>query len=324
MSLKKKPLLIISGATATGKTSTSLQLAKTYKHLNPIIINVDSLLFYRELNIGTAKPSQQERQEVEHRLIDNRSINDPLNAADFTTLALKELEQCFENNLFPILVGGSGFYLRALVKGMYDSVDVSSDIKNEADNLFELEGIKPFIDFLNHHDPQRMQSLHENDHYRIKRAYEHFKMTGKPISQGGDQFAGGDPYDFNQHRLDDWRILHLYMQLPRDEHAQIIKDRTEQMLRSGFIEETKALLTSGHSGQEKPLQSIGYKEILMMLNGELEQKDLQDRIEGSTRKLAKQQRTFFAKIRPKHGLHPLKDKAKIDQIVSDWMSEGDQ
>lgn len=324
MTSKKLPLLIISGATATGKTSTSLHLAKKYQHLSPVIINVDSLLFYRELNIGTAKPSQQERDEIEHRLIDNRSINNPLNAADFTTLALKELEQCFENQRFPILVGGSGFYLRALVKGMYDSVDVSEEIKNDAEELFEREGIKPFIEFLNLNDPIRMKTLHENDHYRIKRAYEHFKMTGKPTSQAGDQFAGGDPYDFSQHRLDSWNILHLYMELPRDEHAQIIKDRTEQMLTSGFVEETKTLLNNGFTGQEKPMQSIGYKEILMMLYGELEQKDLQERIEGSTRKLAKQQRTFFAKIRPKHSLHPLKDKVKIDQLVSDWMSEGDQ
>lgn len=324
MSLKKLPLLIVSGATATGKTSTSLDLAKQYQHLNPVIINTDSLLFYRELNIGTAKPTTREREQVEHRLIDNRSITDPLNAADFSVLAMKELDECYRTKRFPILVGGSGFYLRALVKGMYDSVDVSLEIKEEAQILYEREGIDPFIQFLTVNDPARINSLHENDHYRIKRAYEHFKMTGKPMSLDGDQFAGGDPYDFNQNRLINWNILHLYMQLPRDEHARIIKERTTQMLENGFVEETKALLAKGYSGQEKPLQSIGYKEILMMLQSELAQKDLQDRIEGSTRKLAKQQRTFFAKVRPKHSLHPIKDKAKIDQLVSQWMKEGEQ
>ena len=322
--MKRLPLLIISGATATGKTSTSLRIAKTYEHLNPVIINVDSLLFYQELNIGTAKPSQDELDEVKHRLINIRSITDPLNAADYTELALKELEECYQNNRFPILVGGSGFYLRALVKGMYESVDVSEEIKSKADQLYNESGIKPFVEFLKKNDPARAAQLHENDHYRIRRAYEHFQMTGKPMDQKGDEFAGGDPYDFSQHRLDCWDILHLHMELPRDEHAQIISDRTASMLKNGFIQETENLLKNGFTGKEKPIQSIGYKEILMMIDGELQEKELQTRIEGSTRKLAKQQRTFFAKIRPKSGLHPLNDKDKLDQIVATWLEKGDQ
>ncbi len=322
--MNRMPMLIISGATATGKTSVSLHLAKKYQRLNPVIINVDSLLFYRELNIGTAKPSIEELKEVEHRLINIRSINNTLNAADYTELALKELLDCYQTKRFPILVGGSGFYLRALVKGMYESVDVTNDIKKQADQLYDKDGVHPFIDFLQENDPNRLAQLHENDHYRIRRAFEHFKMTGKPMDQQGEDFAGGDPYDFNQHRLDSWNILHLHMELPRQEHAEIISNRTKKMIENGFIDEMKSLLAQGFSGQEKPLQSIGYKEIMMFLSGKLEEKELQSRIEGSTRKLAKQQRTFFAKIRPKTGLHPLKDKEKLDQIVSTWLDKGEQ
>tara|TARA_R110000868_G_scaffold124990_4_gene330254 strand:+ start:1764 stop:2735 length:972 start_codon:yes stop_codon:yes gene_type:complete len=319
--MKTRPLIIISGATATGKTATSIRVANLLSTQRPRIINFDSLLFYKELNIGTAKPTQQEQAGIEHRLIDIRSINDPLNAADFTSMALKELEECFKDERLPILVGGSGFYLRALVKGMYDSIDVSSEVRDEAAKLFEEKGIEPFIEALKIHDPNRMQALHPNDHYRIRRAWEHWKMTGKPIAPGGEQFAGGDPYDFSKHRLDGWDFYHIHMEVPRPQHAEIIAKRTAEMLNAGFIEETKDLLDRGYSDQAKPLQSIGYREILAHFRGELEREVLAERIEGATRRLAKQQRTFFAKVRPKFSYHPIDDVAKIESDVVLWLKQ---
>lgn len=314
-----RPLLIISGATATGKTATSIRLAQMLKSHSPVILNFDSLLFYKELNIGTAKPSAQEQQGIEHKLIDIRSITDPLNAADFTSMALKELEACHTQNQLPILVGGSGFYLRALIKGMYDSLDVSDEVRHESAKLYQEHGIEPFIDVLKLNDPERMSKLHPNDHYRIRRAWEHWQMTGKPIAAAGSEHAGGDPYDFTQHRLNEWSIYHIHMQLPRPEHSMIIAKRTKAMLENGFIEETRSLLESNFSGKEKPLQSIGYREIMASFNGELEREQLQERIEGATRRLAKQQRTFFAKVRPKSNYHPLNDVAKLDHDVIEWI-----
>lgn len=317
--MKNRPLIIISGPTATGKTATSIRLANALRSLNPHIINFDSLLFYRELNIGTAKPTTFERGDIKHSLIDVRSITDPLNAADFTTLALELLEASLKTDELPIIVGGSGFYLRALVKGMYDSVDVSDEIKAKGDALYQAQGIDPFIETLKLHDPQRLSMLHANDHYRIRRAWEHWQMTGKPVSPEGDEFAGGDPYDFSQHRLKDWSLFHIHLDIPRAEHNQIIETRTGQMLQDGFITETQELLNAGFSGEEKPLQSIGYKEILNFLAGHLAENELPERINAATRRLAKQQRTFFAKIKPKNTYHPIIDVAKIEEDVVNWL-----
>ncbi len=317
--MKKRPLLIISGPTACAKTATSIHLAKLFKDASPRIINFDSLLFYRELNIGTAKPSQQERAGIAHELIDIRSITEPLNAADFTTMALELLMQVFKRQEFPILVGGSGFYLRALIKGMYDSPDVSEEVRSESAKLYEAHGIEPFISILKIHDPQRMDKLHPNDHYRIRRAWEHWKMTGKPVSAQGQEYAGGDPYDFSQHRLENWSPLHIHLDIPRNEHAEIIAARSAQMLQDGLVGEVQALLKQGYSGNEKPLQSIGYKEILCYLRHELDPSELTERINGATRRLAKQQRTFFAKVQPKSVYHPVLDVAKIERDVIQWL-----
>jgi len=114
-----RPLIMISGPTACAKTATSIALATKLKHMNPHIINFDSLLFYHELNIGTAKPTKEERAGIKHSMIDVRSIRDPLNAADYRLLALKFLKDAFVSNVLLILVGGSGFYLRVLVNSMY-------------------------------------------------------------------------------------------------------------------------------------------------------------------------------------------------------------
>lgn len=319
--MSKRPLIIISGPTASGKTATSIRLAQLLNHLNPRIINFDSLLFYRELNIGTAKPSKNEQAGIKHSLIDVRSITEPLNAADFTTYALAELESAYQNNELPILVGGSGFYLRALVKGMYDSVDVSEEIKALNESIYAEHGIDPFISDLEKNDPERIAALHPNDHYRIRRAWEHWKMTGKPVTPGGADYAGGDPYDFSVNRLTQWQHLHLHLDMPRAEHFEVISNRTLKMLEAGFISETQTLLKTGFTGEEKPLQSIGYKEILMMLNGELNQNDLPERIDGVTRRLAKQQRTFFARIQPKTTYHPLQEIAKLEADVIEWLKQ---
>lgn len=319
--MSKRPLIIISGPTASGKTATSIRLAKLLASANPKIINFDSLLFYKELNIGTAKPTKEEQAGVKHALVDVRSITEPLNAADFTIEGLRELEDAFANSELPILVGGSGFYLRALIKGMYDSVDVSDEIKELNEKIYAQQGIDPFIADLKKNDPERIAVLHHNDHYRIRRAWEHWKMTGKPVSAAGADYAGGDPYDFSINRLAKWQHLHIHLDMPRPEHFEIISNRTRKMLEAGFVQETKNLLSAGFTGEEKPLQSIGYKEILMMLREELEEKELPERIDGVTRRLAKQQRTFFARITPKTTYHPLQDIAKIEADVVEWLKQ---
>jgi tRNA dimethylallyltransferase len=309
-----KKLIIISGATATGKTSFSLKIADLIKNENLgscKIINFDSLLFYKELNIGTAKPSLSERNGHEHLLIDITSAKDPINAHQYVQLAEKEILQCHNSNTIPILVGGSAFYLRALIKGMYESTSTDDQLREEVDLEYKDKGIKPIIDFLLKNDPKSMEVLHENDHYRIIRAYEYFKQTGKPLSSEKKRMDELNPYDLSTGK-NGWQLHSIYLDLPKEEHWSYITQRTEAMIKAGLVQEVEELLKMGFTGTEKPLRSIGYLETLSFLKGEFKStEDYQERISISTRQLAKSQRTFFKKITPKLSYHPLKDEEKL-------------
>lgn len=319
-----KKLIIISGPTASGKTATSIALAKLLndQKIDAAVINFDSLLFYKELNIGTAKPTQDELEAVEHHLVDISSINDPLNASDYIKLAEDKINELHMKNKIVFLVGGSAFYLRALVKGMYESVGASQEIKDDVDKLYKENGIDAIISYLKEHDPKSLDNLHVNDHYRLVRAVEHHKMTGTPISDQKEKMDKEDPYDFSNNAHPDWDILHLYLDLPKEEHWKIIQKRSQKMFDDGLLGEVKDLLESGFTGEERPLQSIGYKESLDFIRGiHSNLEDCLERLNISTRQLAKSQRTFFKKIQPKETFHPLRDKEKIAQRVLAYIKQ---
>lgn len=309
-----KKLIIISGATATGKTSYSYKIADLIKNelsTEVAIINFDSLLFYKELNIGTAKPTAHELATHKHHLIDISSAKSPLNAHEYIQLAEKEIELCHEKKIIPILVGGSAFYLRALIKGMYESTTISNDLREELEKEYKENGIAPFIEFLKINDPKSMENLHENDHYRLIRAVEHFKQTGSPISLEKERMDELNPYDLSSGKHD-WDLHHIYLDLPKAEHWGYITSRTKQMIDQGLVTEVENLLKDGFTGTEKPLGSIGYIETLAYLKDEFSSiEEYSERISISTRQLAKSQRTFFKKITPKYSYHPLQDEERI-------------
>jgi tRNA dimethylallyltransferase len=318
-------VIIISGPTASGKTSTSLLLAKEIKEnykQNCAIVNFDSLLFYKELNIGTAKPNEEELSAVEHHLVDICSVKNEQNASTYVELAEKKINTLIDQNKVVILVGGSGFYLRALIKGMYESKSANLELRKEVDALYKDQGIEPFVSFLKNHDPESLANLHENDHYRLMRAYEHFKQTGSKISIEKEKSDKSLPYDFSINNHPNWDIYHLYLDLPKDQHWDIIQTRTKQMILDGLITEVKDLLDNGVTGKEKPLNSIGYKETIDYINGLFStEEEYSERISISTRQLAKSQRTFFKKVTPKSTYHPLDDKQKILDDIHKFLNK---
>lgn len=318
MSIKK--IIIISGPTASGKTSTSMNIYDSLirEGLSPAIVNFDSLLFYKELSIGTAKPTEKELSEYEHHLVNIVSAKNPLNASEFLEYADKTLEKLIEQGKTPIFVGGSAFYVRAFVKGMYDANPIPDNLRASIEAEYKEKGIQFIRDFLKENDLDSFNSLHENDHYRNIRAYEYYKSTGTPISLEKEKLEKNNPYDFSINRLSNYQIIHIYLDLPKDEHWEIIKSRTHEMVNSGLVNEVRELLQNGFTGQEKPLTSIGYKETIQFINGEFSSDDEYiERIAISTRQLAKSQRTFFKKVTPKETFHPLIDKDNIiDSVIS--------
>lgn len=314
MNMKQSPVLIISGPTATGKTALAIEIAQTFTSEQHafVVINFDSLLFYRELEIGTAKPSREERQNVPHLGLDIVSINDEFNASSFTTVARNYIRELHEQNKIPILVGGSAFYLRALIKGMFESETVSPNIRAQVQSLLDTGGIELVREKLSAVDPESVQKLHVNDHYRNMRALEHFLSTGHKLSTQDARFKENDPYDFSKSIHPEWDIFHIYLDIPKDEHWKVIQARTEKMIDAGLEQEVKDLLEQGFSPELKALNSIGYKETLDYIAGQLpERAAWSERISLSTRQLAKSQRTFFKKVTPKNVYNPLLQKKLI-------------
>jgi tRNA dimethylallyltransferase len=301
-------VIVISGPTASGKTSTSVELAS---ELGGEIVNFDSLLLYKEINIGTAKPTPEEQKRVPHHMVNVRSISNPMNAADYAADALKVVEKLLQEEKVVYLVGGSGFYLQALLKGMYDSPTTPIEVQQRSEKLYSQEGIHPFLLILKDVDPETFARYHENDHYRIRRAVEHWWANGTKLSEERKKKDSSNQ-SLNKSTVHDWDLLHIHLDLPKEEHLQIIRARTKEMLKNGLYEEVKNLLNEGFTGLEKPLQSIGYKEILDFHFGVYKTlEECEERIVISTRQLAKSQRTWFNRDEQKFSFHPLKGKEEI-------------
>ena len=284
MKKKANKVIIISGATATGKSKLAIALSKQY---GTHVVNFDSLLFYKELNIGTAKPTEEEKERVPHHLISFKSIQESINAADFSLLARNKVTKLHQQGIVPMLVGGSGFYLQALLNGMEASTPLSPTVLERSEMLYKKQGIVPFREFLKQHDPFNFHKLHENDHYRIRRAVEYFWSTGKAFSSTCRDIM-------QESNVHSWEVCHINLCIEKHLHWDIIYQRSKEMVENGIITEVTELISQGFSGKEKPLQSIGYKEVQQYLNKAVTTKEkLIETISISTRQLAKAQKTFF-------------------------------
>ena len=319
-------ILIISGATAVGKTALSIRLGQELKlqqNISLEVVNFDSLLFYRELFIGTARPNPKQMASIPHHLIGQVSITEDFNAADFIRQANHVIAQIHSRGNIPLLVGGSGFYLRALVKGMWEMKKTNADIRQWVRRQYQAQGISTLIDILKDKDPESLKTIHPNDHYRLARACEYVLETGEAISIKKKQ-TEDDPFDFSYHPHKDTTFLHFHLEMEREHHQNQIKNRTEKILESGLLEEIRQLLQAGFTGQERPLQSIGYKEGIDYLQGRIKStQELLERIVISTRQLAKSQRTFFKKISPKHTILP-EEKNRIIPHILEYCCRSEQ
>ncbi len=305
-------MIIISGPTAVGKTSVSIELAKKFQG---VVVNFDSLLFYQELTIGTAKPCPAEQQDVPHYMLSISSIATPLNAASFSRQATPLIDDLLAQKKTVFLVGGSGFYQRALLQGMYQSTSPHPEVLQRSDELYQTQGITPFLALLKAEDPDTLQRVHINDHYRLRRACEHYWETGRTFSQATKTLT----------QAPTWRTLHFFLDLPKDAHAQVIAQRTEKMIQAGLQNEVQKLLNKGFTGQEKPLQSIGYKQTQDFIKQKISEQVWAEQINTATRQLAKAQRTWFKKIHPKFVFNPREEQKsgyqKINTLIKKFLED---
>lgn len=325
--MSKKKYIIISGATASGKTSTSIKIAKHLieKHsIQSEIINFDSLLFYKELNIGTAKPDQKERNGIKHHLIDISSVTDPLNASNFINLAKPIFESLQKRNIIPILVGGSAFYIRALVKGMIHSNEKSDLFNNNlpTEHLLKItENLTSINEYLKENDPEIFNHFHPNDEYRLTRAVEFHYQNQQKYSEEINRTNENKPYEFDVKNQLSGEMLHLYLEIDKNTHLEIMKKRVIEMIKNGLIEEVRTILQANFDKNLKPLGSIGYKETIKFIEQSPNQNidTLVEEIFIATRQLAKSQKTFFRKITPKKQISPLTDNHILFKYVDDFI-----
>ncbi len=278
------PLLVIVGPTAVGKTAISLEVAKKIKSE---IISADSMQVYRYLNIGTAKPSVAERKAVPHHLIDAVEPEEDYNVARYQQEAGCFAKEIFNKGKLPLLVGGTGLYINALVYGYEFSQQEGSTKIREA-LLEEARLADPGLlhKRLEELDPAAAKKIHPHDTRRVVRALEVFSLTGKSITGQVKATIVKEPV---------YKSLMIGINRPREDLYRHIDSRVDQMMQNGLLEEVKSLLARGYSGNLKSFQGLGYKHMIKYIQGELSLADAILELKRDTRRLAKRQLTWFRK-----------------------------
>jgi tRNA dimethylallyltransferase len=268
------------GATAVGKTAVALALAQG---LSGEIVNADSLQVYRELDIGTAKPSQEERELIPHHLIDVADPPEPYDAARFCREGRAVLHDLTRRGVPPLVVGGTGLYLKALLSGLFAQGEPVAGVRDRVRQELASLGLPALYARLIHWDPATASRLHPHDTYRILRALEVMAATGKPLSE----FIAA-------HRFQDtpFQVLKLGLRLDREELYRRIDLRVELMLEAGWLDEIEGLLHR-YPPDLKPLQALGYRHLINYLTGRWSWDEALTLLTRDTRRYAKRQLTWF-------------------------------
>ncbi len=274
-------ILVICGPTASGKSQLALRLAHA---LDAEIVNADSMQIYRRLDIGTAKPSQDQQAEIRHHLIDVVDPDQLFSAADFSDAADAAIRDIVSRGKRVIVVGGTGLYIRALVRGLVDSPSGAGELRQSLQEEAGRVGNEVMLERLRQVDPTLAAGLHPNNLVRIIRALEVYRLTGIPLSRYQKEHA------FATRRYD---VLQIGISVDREVLYKRIDERVERMLDAGLMEEVSALLAAGFGRDLKSMRSIGYKEAVSHLCGELSGEEAVRLIKRNTRHYAKRQMTWF-------------------------------
>ncbi len=275
------PVGFIVGPTAAGKSSLAMEVAE---RSNCEIINADSRQFYRGMDLGTAKPTAEDRRRVPHHLIDVRNPDESLDVAEFADVARVAIEEIAARGRNPLVVGGSGLYLRVIRGGIFRGPAASAEIRDRLAKIAAERGAAHLHRRLREIDPEAADRIGANDLYRIVRAIEVFELTGEKISahQRRHRFADNG-YD----------TLTVGVEVERKKLYEAIDRRFYAMIAGGLAAEERALIEAGYSPGKPPLSTIGYKQIASHLRGEITLADAVARAKQESRRLAKRQITWF-------------------------------
>jgi tRNA dimethylallyltransferase len=304
----KPKLIIVLGPTASGKSEIALRLAEEREGE---IINADSLQVYRYLDIGTGKPSAEERARVPHHLIDIVDPDEEFHVAMFRHLALDAVSKIVARGKPVIVCGGTGLYIKALTRGLFQGPQRSKEFRQRIDEEIEQKGLGVAYQRLERLDPAMIGHIHPNDRQRIIRALEVYEITGKPMSewQRGHAFKD-DPFD----------TLKIGANREREELYQRINARCQRMIQEGLLAEVQSLVSRGYGLGLKPMQSVGYRHMGLVSQNKLMLEEALALMQSDTRHLAKRQLTWFRQDRGIKWFHPEREWREIEQAVERFLS----
>ncbi|MGD8898330.1 MAG: tRNA (adenosine(37)-N6)-dimethylallyltransferase MiaA [Acidobacteriota bacterium] len=275
------PLIAIVGPTASGKSRLALRLARAHRGE---IVSCDSLQVYRGLDIGSAKATLEERREVRHHLIDVVDPGELFSAAEYARLARAAVADVTGRGRLPIVAGGTGLYLKALLEGLFDGPARDEARRRRLEGLAERFGDERVHRLLRRLDPEAAARIGPRDRVRIVRALEVYWATGRPIT--AHQRDGAEP-------LSGYRVFLLGLAPDRDALRRVVERRTREMLERGLVDEVRGLLDRGFGPELRPLQAIGYREAVAVIRGEMTLEEAGRAIVTATMRFAKRQMTWF-------------------------------
>lgn len=297
-----KKILIICGATASGKTDLAVQCAKL---LNSEVISADSMYIYKSLNVGTAKPTISEMQGIKHHLIDVISPKDSFTVSDYKALATPIIDKLLTNGKVPVICGGTGFYVNSILYDLsYGNGNENIEVRDKYKKMAQTDGNLAVYNELKKVDPESAEKLHPNDVKRVIRALEIFE-NGTKKSEIKDDFI--PKYEYNAYYIDHEREI-LYDRINR---------RVDLMISNGLIDEIKTLQELGITRENQCMQAIGYKEILDYLDGLITLEQAIENVKLNTRHYAKRQITFFKRLPNLTALKPNSAEELARQIVKE-------
>jgi tRNA dimethylallyltransferase len=298
--VKDKPkLLVILGPTAVRKSKLGIEIAR---RIGGEIVNVDSLQVYRYLDIGTAKPSKQEREKVPHHLIDIINPDEEFNAGIYRRLAKSVIEELHRKSAKIILVGGTYLYVRVLLCGLIEGISGDKKIRDELRKLKSIFGVSYLYEKLKSLDPDAASRIHPNDYVRIERALEAYYLTGEKMSELQAKHG---------FRENEYEVLKVGLFEEREILRKKIDERVDRMIEEGLVDEVRKLRDMGLGRGLKPMQSIGYKQINQYLDGEITLDRAIELRKRDTKRYAKRQMTWLRRDKEIHWYHLPEDLDKI-------------
>jgi tRNA dimethylallyltransferase len=295
-----KNLIVIAGPTAIGKTALSIAVAKTF---NCPILSADSRQFFKEMNIGTAKPTVAEMRGITHYFIDSHSVSDEYNVGKYETEAISLLDDLFKNQDTVILVGGSGLYIDAICKGFDELPEADTEIRNKIKTFFETDGIGGLQKLLKELDITYYNKVDLLNPQRMSRALEVCLTTGLPYSTLRE----------GKTKKRNFNIIKIGLNTSREVLYNRINERVDEMLQNGLLEEVKSLQSFKHLNA---LQTVGYKELFDHLENKTDLNTAIDLIKQNTRRFAKRQLTWFRRDEEMKWFEPTESE-KIIKFISD-------